>query len=192
MTSTSPGEGKSSLAFSIARMSAMMQVKTLLIDADVRRRQTTLASRNTNKPGLLDVFDGRSELGDVIVKDSRTDLDILPAGKRDAASKKIFPLETMKEILETLKEHYDFVVVDTTPLLAVAEAREVATLVDTVLLGVQWRKTQRVAVKNALRVLKSVDAPLAGIVLLQANMRLSALYAGEGWYGGAYGSYYHK
>jgi len=192
ITSTSPAEGKSSLAFSVARMSAMMQVKTILIDADVRRRQTTLASGNASKPGLLDVFDGRSELKDVIVKDSRTDLDILPAGKRDSASKKIFPLETMAEILAALKEDYDFVVVDTTPLLAVAEAREVATLVDTVLLGVRWRKTQRTAVKSALRVLKSVDAPLAGVVLLQANMRLRALYAGEGWYGGAYGSYYHK
>lgn len=192
VTSTSPAEGKSSLAFSLARMSAMMQVKTILVDADVRRRQATIATKNTSKPGLLDLFDERSDLADVIVKDSRTDLDILPAGMRDAASKKIFPLEKMAEILEVLKSEYDFVVVDTTPLLAVAEAREVATLVDSVLLGVRWRKTQRSAVKSALRVLHSVDAPLAGAVLLQANMRLRALYAGEGWYGGVYGSYYHK
>ncbi|MGD2131412.1 MAG: polysaccharide biosynthesis tyrosine autokinase [Maricaulaceae bacterium] len=192
VTSALQGEGKSSLAFSLARMSAMMNVKTVIVDADLRRRQLTLAASAAANAGLLNVFDGSANLTDVVIKDTKTDLDILPAGRVTGGQGEIFSLPKLDEVLKTLAQHYDFIVVDSTPLLAVAEGREISTIVDTVLVAARWRKSPRATVKSAIRVLDSVDAPVAGVALTQANMRLRALYAGEGVYQAEYGSYYRE
>lgn len=191
ITSALPNEGKSTLAFSLARMSAMMQSKTVIIDGDLRRRTLTRAASASSERGLMDVLDGSATLEEVMMTDEHTDLTVIPAGRAgDGDANRVVRLGDLGEILEDLRNRFELVVLDTTPVLAVAEARELATWADKVVIATRWRKTPRNSVKAALRVLDSVGAPVAGVVLTQANMRVQALYSGEGAYDKSYGAYY--
>ncbi len=185
ITSALPGEGKTSMALSLARVSAMMGAKTLVIDADIRRRTLTEATHINPKIGLVDLIEGRESFSNVVMADKQKGLDILPlAPRNDNLTLDIFGRPAMRKLLDALRESYEFVIIDTAPTLPVAETRVLATIVDFVVLLVRWRKTPREVAKSAIDSLVRVNAPLAGIVLTQVD--LAAMHT----YGYGYGSYY--
>ena len=77
----------------------------------------------------------------------------------------------MRQLLNTLRAHYDLIVIDSAPVLAVADSRILANLADKVLLAVQWEKTPRKAAREAMRYLMDADADMAGTVMTRTDWR---------------------
>ena len=114
---------------------------------------------------------GHAKLDDVIVVDEKTGLHFLPLAESKLTSDDVFGGEGMDQLLQELRSRYDFVILDTAPLLALADARILAAKTDAVVLLCRWRKTPQDAVRSALRLLQTADAPIAGVALTRVDVR---------------------
>lgn len=195
ITSALPGEGKTSVAASLARLSAKdgQAGRTILIDCDLRRpRVTKIFGGDSSQPGLTEVLSGAVDLKTAIFKDSMTDLHVLFAGRSVPNPPDLLSSRHMRDVLKTLAASYDLVILDSPPLFAVADSRVLARLVDEVVFIVRWEKSPRNLVLGGIKQLSDAGAPIAGVVLNMVNPRRHAQYgyADSGHYHGAYRHYY--
>ncbi len=191
VTSSGPGEGKTTFCLSMARSLAVAGNKILLIDADLRRpRIARLLEIAANGKDLSSLLTGAHVLKDVIRHDSLVaGLDIIPAFGRAPNAQDLLGSQQMKRFMVDIAPQYDLVIVDTPPILAVSDAAMVARSVDTSLFVVKWADTSRDAVVHALKQLKTFDCRVAGAVLNQVNLNEIAAY-GDGYYNHRYHEYY--
>lgn len=191
VTSSGPGEGKTTFCLSMARSLAAGGNKILLIDADLRRpRIARLLEIAADGKDLSAVLTGASTIEQVLRHDPLVPkLDIIPAFGRAPNAQDLLGSKQMKKTIEEVASKYDLVIIDTPPILAVSDAAMVARVVDTSLFVVKWAATARDTVVQALKQLKSFDCRIAGTVLNQVNLNEIASY-GEGYYNHRYHEYY--
>ncbi|MBZ4202853.1 MAG: polysaccharide biosynthesis tyrosine autokinase [Methylovulum sp.] len=197
VTSSLPAEGKSTTALCLARSAAFSGQKVIVIDADFRRptieKKLNIA---TNTKGLTDYIlahDGKYT--DFIVQDDRTNMYIMSKGKADYVNPvDILSSHKMEALLLELKQNFDLIIIDTPPVMAVTDARVLASMVDKTLFVVYWDKTPRQVVKTGLEELLKANPSIAGIVLQQVNFKeySSYSYGESGYYYNysKYGQYY--
>jgi polysaccharide biosynthesis transport protein len=187
-----PEEGKSTLSLALAVSAASAGFKVLLVDLDLRRPGlSTRLTGNAPGSGLVDHVQGELPLQQLVQHDPRTGIDFIPAGRSPAHPLTLLQSPELRRMMEIVREAYDFVILDSAPLLAVAEARTAARLADRVVLATRWRQTDIGAVSQAVRVLLQVQAELAGCVLTDVRMDKYKLYGSDaGSYYGHYRSYY--
>lgn len=187
LTSSIPKEGKTFLALSLAVMFTKTNERVLLIDGDVHRPRMHSMLGLQNAEGLVQVLSGTTAFDDVVVRDAAPGLDFLPAGQL-ANVADLISEPNARALLDDLVGKYDRIVIDSAPVLAVADARVLGRLADRVIYLVKWNSTARDAVRNGVRLLRDGRAPLHGVVLSQVNQRKHARYA-YGDYGQYYGRY---
>lgn len=154
VSSSLPNEGKTTLAVSLAAYFALIGRRTLLIDLDFRRSAVgrelegqSRANANTAMPPAVESWlGGIRQVSDV-------QLDYMPVPGNPADPLVPFVGDTIRRLLDHVRDTYDSVVIDSPPLLAVAEARLLANMADKVLFAVQWGKTPRVVAQDALDLL---------------------------------------
>jgi len=185
ITSALPGDGKTVSAISLGRLSAISGSKTIMIDCDLRRRSLSKAITSA-KHGLLGYLSGDVSFDDVIITDTQTSCDILPLTESKFTPRDIFGSKAFAKLLAKLESKYDLIVLDTAPILPVAETRTLANLSDAVVFAAKWRSTKKDALSTAVRIAKDAGANVVGTVLTQVNLRKRGRY-GSGDYG-----YYHK
>lgn len=170
VTSALPREGKSTVSICLARTAALQGWRVLLVDCDLRRPGLTAAMGLDPSAGLMQVLAHEVKLEDAVVLDeaSGADLLLLP-GKADATTD-VFGSDAMDQFLARVKQHYDLVVLDTAPVLPVADSRVLAAKADTVIFAANWNKTPRRAVQAALKILESMGANIAGVTLTRVDM----------------------
>lgn len=197
ITSSVPQEGKTSLAIALARVVAASGRKVLLVDGDLRRASIGhKLGLDGKRPGLSDlVVAGDTEIGEFILCDEAGGVDYLPTGTAEFANATdIFSSHRMQSIVERLKAIYDLVVIDTPPVMAVADARIIGRIVDKTLFVVRWDRTPRKVARAALELLRRAGTDIAGVVLQQVDLeRYGRLGYGESGYYyhyGRYGKYY--
>jgi capsular exopolysaccharide synthesis family protein len=197
VTSSVPEEGKTTLALSLARMLAQKDQKVILVDADLRRSSVEKKlGLKTHEKGLTDfVLEHGAIPMDFLVKDPRSSLLIMPPGTaKFVNATDIFSSQRMKHIIEILRENADFVIFDSPPVMAVADARLIGRIVDKTLFVIRWNKTPAKVVKAALKILRSGGTEIAGVVLQNVDLkRYGQLgYGDSGYYYhyGRYGQYY--
>lgn len=190
ITSSLPDEGKTSLALSLGRMSAMSGSRTLVIDGDFRRRQLTEMAGLKPETGLVEHLFGACQLSDAIVKDRKTMLDILPLSLDGHTPHDVFGTRAFDELLERLRSMYDIILIDTGPLLLMAEARVVAGKVDKAILVVRWRQTTRSAARQSLTLLRNFNADLLGVTLNMVDLDRRRHHRDPGATYKAYRKYY--
>lgn len=168
VTSAMPAEGKSVASLSLARQLAESGHRVLLVDADLHKgtleRLTGLAT--APEAGLAHLL--RSWAGSLdaaVVRDTRTNLKILPAGTPAEDPSKLLASGVFAEILREARAHYDAVIVDAPPVLSTADSNVIACLADCLLLVVRWQSTPREAVQLALRELRVLASCQIGLVL---------------------------
>lgn len=173
ITSSFPGEGKSTVALSLARQAAFSGLKTLLIEGDLRK--PGMQERMTKIKldlGLVDVLKGKVHYADdAITTEPESGVDImLGLGPAEDA----FTLmrgERMSQLLEAVRPRYDLVIIDAAPIMAVSETRTLIDLADETLFIVRWKVTERSAAKAAMRDLERMGAQIAGVIMTQVNLR---------------------
>ncbi|WP_375262335.1 polysaccharide biosynthesis tyrosine autokinase [Palleronia sp.] len=189
-TSSLPGEGKTTQAIALAHNLSSLNKKVLLIEGDVRRRTLNEYFRNdiTGAGGIVSALSKEArieELSEVIVRDPRLDVDIILGEKTRKNAADLFASDNFARFLDMLRQHYDYIVIDTPPVLVVPDARVIGQHVDTIVFSVAWDRTSRVQLKEALRQFKTVNLDIGGLVLSQISPSGMKRYG----YGGKYGSY---
>lgn len=187
VTSALPQEGKTTTSICMARSAALQGQRVVLIDCDMRRRELNRLTRGREREaGLLEVLAGQARLEDALVKDDATNAMILPLNTTVAGAHDLVGGEAMDALLATLRERFDLVILDTTPVLPLADTRILATKVDVVVLVARWRKTSEHAVHAALRLLPTDAVTVAGVVLNRIHLGQQQRFG----YGDA--SYYYR
>jgi len=175
--SSLPKEGKTSLALSYARILANAGKKVVVVDCDLRRSALCQRLGLKRKAGLSDYIRGIAELDDILHSDLRTNACIVPAGTAPATSATdVLASERLPAFLGALGEHYDQVIIDTPPVLAVSDAQILSRLVDKTIFVVRWERTRVEAAVLALRQLADAGADVAGVVLSMVDMKRHARY----------------
>ncbi|HJU16616.1 MAG TPA: polysaccharide biosynthesis tyrosine autokinase [Stellaceae bacterium] len=169
ITSSLPGEGKSTIAKLLAASSAVAGQKTVLVDCDLHHRQISAAAAK-KQPGLVEVLTGKARIEDVTIKDPTSETFIIPAGSKVGNPADLLISQRMHELIGQLRAHYDLVVLDTSPLLAVVDALALATMVDKILMIVEWSRTSRASVSEAFKALSPEAHRIAGVVLNRADL----------------------
>lgn len=186
ITSTTSGEGKTTCAICLARTSAMAGLETLLIDADTRRTATSRTMSTDSEVGLLDVLDGSATLDEALLRDEKTGMYLLPQKMRRTPNFDALQSTRMEELLERLKARFDFIIIDTAPVLPVAETKALAAMADAALLAVRWRHTGIRNVQMTIQQLHRADAKLLGTLMTQVNLRATAMLREDEVYYEAY------
>jgi len=190
ITSSLPDEGKTSLTLSLGRMSAMSGSRTIVIDGDFRRRQLTEMAGMAPEIGFIEHLFGAGQLSDAIQKDRKTMLDILPLSQSGHTPHDVFGTRAFDDLLSRLRSMYDLILIDTGPLLLMAEARVVAGKVDKSILVVRWRHSTTVAVKQSLNLLKAFKADILGVTLNMVDLNRRRHHRDPGATYKAYRKYY--
>jgi Mrp family chromosome partitioning ATPase len=144
----------------------------LIIDADLRRRALTAHLGRPAAKGLVELVEGRAPLESCITRDPLSNAMILPITHTETAGKDVFFAHDLGRVFDLLRGHFDIVLVDTAPLLPLAEPRVVASHADAIVLLAQWHKTSQTAMQDAAKLIRTLDVPIAGMVLTCADMKL--------------------
>jgi Mrp family chromosome partitioning ATPase len=136
---------------------------------------------------MLDVLSGKTQLRNALVRDESTGMMILPLGATAGGGDNVFGGEAMTSLLTELRARFDLVVLDSAPILPIADSIMLASKADAVVMVVRWRKTSEHAVRAASRMLPHRRTPVAGVVLNQIDLRKQAKFGA-----GDPASYYHQ
>ncbi len=186
VTSASPGEGKSTTVIHLAIAHAEQGKRTLIIDADLRRPSIHKKLALSGAIGLSNVLLGEMGWKEAVVRSGQwPNLDVMPSGPPSRrASDLIGPM--MIDILDESAKEYDLILVDAPPLLGFAEAMQIATATDGVIVMTRAGQTRRKAVATVLATLKRLRTNVIGLVLNEVNKDTSSNY----YYYGYYRKYY--
>lgn len=192
VTSSEPDEGKTSISLSLARMQAKAGRKVVLVDADFRKSTVSEVLNLEASPGLLEVMNGAATLDEAMRKDEATGLDVIVSGAYHAEALHAFATGRIDEVLDDLRERYEFVIVDSAPVLVISDAQILSAKADETVLVVRWGSTRREVAAFAARQLKSTARHLGGAVLSQVdvNKQASYNYGDSGYYFGKAKRYY--
>lgn len=192
VTSTLPGEGKTTTAVCLARSAAQAGQRVVIVDCDLRRRAVNRLFGIEPAAGLLEVLNGTATLEAALHHDVTSGAYVLPLTQSDFTPKDVFSSQAMDNLLASLGQSFDLVILDTAPVLAVADTRILAAKADTVVFLTRWRATPQKAITNSLKLLDQAGAHVAGVALVQVDMKAQARYGygDAGYYYGAYKSYY--
>lgn len=178
VTSSLPGEGKSTVALGLATLAAASGLRTLFLDADMRRSLFAIDPAMEGRWGLVDLATESGRGPGRLLLDPRTRLRILTelAGP-EIDPQRILQSNVMADVLTALRTRFELVVVDTPPVLAVSDAQSLAPMVDAAVLVARLGKTRRDELLDVLGRLDLARAPLIGTVLQDATTRRNAASA---------------
>ncbi|HLN24793.1 MAG TPA: polysaccharide biosynthesis tyrosine autokinase [Patescibacteria group bacterium] len=182
ITSSLPGEGKTTVSVSLARLMAEAGKRVLLIDCDLRRRSLSNLMKLSNEPGLIDHLLGDFSVADVVVRDPLSAAFVLPAGAHAPNPPDVLGSDNMRRLLAALSLSYDLIILDSAPVLAVSDTRSLCRLVDKVVVAVRWRHTRITAVMPAIRQIVSAGGDIAGVLLTMADMANLKSYTANTYY----------
>jgi polysaccharide biosynthesis transport protein len=190
ISSAKPSEGKTSITTLESIVFALNGARVLLIDSDLRRPSVHLRFRIANKVGLTSVLTGKAGLEEAIVPvTALPSLHILPAGPIAPMPAELLGSLQMQRLVEGLRSNYDFILIDTPPVLTVTDAAVLVSVSDGVVLVLRYGQATRNVVARASEILLRSGAHLLGVVLNAVDLQ-SSDYAE--YYGRAYNDYYES
>lgn len=165
ITSAEPSEGKSTTAANLAIVIAQQGKPVLLVDTDLRKPTVHYAFNASNMDGLTCVLTKKMSLDEAIVKTFVPNLSILTSGSLPPNPSELLASNAMETVLNELKQRFDYIIFDTPPILAVADAQILANKCDGVVMVVASGKTHKDRVLKAKELLEKAKAKLLGVVL---------------------------
>ncbi|MFN7982728.1 MAG: polysaccharide biosynthesis tyrosine autokinase [Vicinamibacterales bacterium] len=189
VTSAAPREGKTTTASNLAATLASTGLSVLIIDADMRQGRLAALFGCDGRNGLSEVLNGKATLADACVPSSVGHLTVLGVGQRPTNPAELLNSARFSELLDDARTMFDWVIVDTPPMLAVADASVVARLTDGVLFVVMADQTSADSALAALDELDRTRAVFVGGVLNRMNLTKHSYYYSR-YYSPEYSKYY--
>ncbi len=180
VTSSIPGEGKSTVAANLAKSFSEMNKKVLLIDADLRKPTIHKKLQLSNQVGLSDLIVQKLNPSEVIQK-VEDQFDVLTAGKIPPNPAELVGSEKMSQLLSYLKETYDYIIIDTPPVLSVTDPQLLALKADGTLMVIREGKARQKLILNAYKELKKLNINVIGSILNDCGQKM-----------GGYSQYYYQ
>jgi capsular exopolysaccharide synthesis family protein len=177
ITSALPDEGKTFFSVALARSVARAGGRSLLVDCDLRRPGVATTLGLVPQQGVAALVPGQG-VAELVQRDESTQLDVITAAGVRENVQTIVSSDALRSLVNEARAHYDIIVIDSPPVLAVVDSRVLSLMADSVVMVVRWRRTPRMLVLQALKQLRVYGAKVAGVVVTQANLR--ALAASEG------------
>ena len=171
ITSSQPGEGKTTTAVNTAISLTQLGANVLLIDADLRRPAVHKAFKVSHSRGLSNYLSGNVALSDLIVDLPIPNLSLLPCGPIPPNPAELVSSERMKEMLRVLSQLYDHIIVDSPPLINVTDPVILSTMVDGTILVVQASRSTRDMLRRSRQELFGVGAKVFGVVLNNVDIK---------------------
>ncbi|HEY6328030.1 MAG TPA: polysaccharide biosynthesis tyrosine autokinase, partial [Blastocatellia bacterium] len=183
VTSGQPGEGKTTTTVNTAISLAQLGASVLIIDCDLRKPSVHRCLGVDNARGLSTYLSGGMDAESLIIPALIPHLSVLPSGPEPPNPAELLSSSKMRQMLETLAEKYDHILIDSPPLANVTDPVILSTMVDGVMIVVSWGKSSRDLVRRVKQELAAVGSKIFGVVLNCVDLRR------EGYYGRHY-SYY--
>lgn len=180
ITSAGPGEGKSTVAASLALIISQADKKVILIDCDMRKPDIHKKFRIENKKGLTNLLLQNLSIEESAFKYTEN-LSILSSGDIPPNPSEIISSLRMRNFLNEIRNSFDYVIIDSPPLIAVSDAIVLSTMVDGCLFVVASKEANRTEVQRAKELLLNVNANIIGAVLNKVELKQKKEY-----------SYYYK
>jgi succinoglycan biosynthesis transport protein ExoP len=198
MTSSLPAEGKTTTAIALSQNLAGLGKRVLLIEGDIRRRTFSAYFPDaTKRPGILSVIaqfgkeDERakaSTLDQAVFTPEILGIDVLMGEKSSINAADVFASGAFGDFMKAARAEYDYIIIDTPPVLVVPDARVIGPYADAIIYVVNWDKTTKAQVTEGLRQLSSVNIKVTGLALTQIDPKGMKRYGyGKGYGYGAYG-----
>lgn len=180
ITSASPGDGKSITAANLSLTMAQAGYKTILIDADLRQPKQHHLFKLTNKLGLTDLLaPSQLDIQSVLGSTMHENLQVMTSGTRPPNPSELLGSRKMVQLLRELSEMTDVIILDSMPVLPVADSVVISNRVDGVILVVDSTRTRRSDLKKAIQVLEKADAKIWGAVLNRVSLKRTRYYTKE-------------
>lgn len=181
ITSSAPGEGKTTTALNLSITLAQNGHKTLLLDCDMRKPSIHKKLKISNLYGISDLLVGEAKYDSVLTKGPVENLDVITSGTKPPNPAELLSSQKMLNFISEVEKNYEYIIIDTPPVLMVTDAQILSKYADGTILVVASGEAEKNAVVKAKELLDKVDANILGVVLnkLDTNRR------------GYYGYYYH-
>ncbi len=181
LTSTRPGEGKSSSAMALAMSLARVGHKTVLVDADVRSPSVNVYLDIASGAGLTNYLTGSSDLDDLLLDVEQTNLSVITAGPPPPNAAELLASRKFGELVQELKQRFDVVVIDAPPMLGLADVPLISSAVDGLIYTIEYNGVQLRGIKASIDRLRTVNANVFGALVTKYEQ------PGRGGYGYGYG-----
>lgn len=192
VTSSVMGEGKSTISITLAQNIASLGKRVLLIEGDIRRRSFPRYFDTRACSTILEALMDPEMLATTDLYNDEIGLDVLVGMKTKVNAADMYASARFKTMMDRAREHYDYIVIDTPPVLVVPDARVIGQEADAILFVVRWDSTTRTQATQGLEMFSSVGLNVTGLVLSQVDpSRMKAYgYGGQYGYGGGRNRYY--
>jgi len=173
ITSSLPNEGKSTLAASLGFVTAQAGGRVILVDCDLRNPSLTGTLAPHAEFGFVDVISGRKLLEEVVWVEPSTNLVFLPTvgTSQLSTSSDILAGSATRAFFQDLRQRYDYIIVDLSPIAPVIDVRATTQFVDSFVFVIEWGRTKIDVVRHALSEARGVQQNLLGVVLNKASIR---------------------
>lgn len=188
VASSMPSEGKSTTTINLALALAEAEHSVVLVDGDLRRPRLGSYLDLVGAVGFSTALTGRATLDEVLQKPRFPGVSVLTSGGIPPNPSELLGSLSAKKVIDELRAHFDYVVIDSSPLLAVTDAAVLSAHADGVLIMVRYGETRRDQLAHAVGNLKDVGAPLLGAVFTMTPTSGNTSYYNYSYYGDAAGT----
>jgi capsular exopolysaccharide synthesis family protein len=165
VTSALPDEGKTTISMCLARVAAMSGQKVIVVDCDLRKQSINDVIDIETDVGILQVLAGEAPWRSAIIKDPASDAHVLPVATSGFTPRDVFGSDAMAKLVADLRQHYDLVVLDCAPILAVAETRILVKHADTTVIVARAGRSAIGAVRSAVQQTETAGGNVLGVAL---------------------------
>lgn len=190
MTSAYPEDGKTTVTANLALMFALSDAKVVLVDADIRKGRVAKYFKRKSAPGLSDYLSGQNSLEEVVHHSHvNENLSYITCGTHSPKPYELLESEEMKKLLDDLRKTYDYIIIDTPPVLLLSDALALAPITDGTALVCRHQVSYISDISRALNTLNFSKANVLGVIVNDYKAPKTAKYGGYG-YGKKY--YYYS
>lgn len=170
MTSACPEDGKTTVAVNVSLMFAISEAKVILVDADIRKGRVARFFKKRSKPGLSDYLSGQVQLEDIIRKTEHAEnLSYIPCGTHSPRPYELLESAEMRNLIEKLREEYDYIIIDTPPVILVSDALALAKEADGTVVVCRHQSSFVSDVGKTIEKLNFAKANVLGVVVNDYN-----------------------
>ncbi|ETD81985.1 chain-length determining protein [Rhodobacter capsulatus YW1] len=190
LTSSVPGEGKTTNALALAMNFVGIGKSVLLIEGDIRRNMLAeYFPQHAGRKGLVSLLSGAAEVDEVVIAHPELGLSLIMGERSRVNAADLFMSDAWKGFIAQMRRRFDYILIDTPPVLVVPDARIIAQSADAALFSVLWDGTPRREVFEALQLFASVRQKVSGLILSRIDTDRMQRYGQGGSYGARYGAH---